>query len=337
EVLEVVDGPHKAGKNGWVVQRYIERPLLVHGRKFDIRLFVLLIARVPSTLKGRHCKTKKAWGSGNSYSNALGETPEMENLEKGGIGTRLAELGDEGKPQDEGMDRSANGSQSGDVCLSQTHPNSALKAFAHRDAYVRMCSVQYTNHPEKLKNRFVHLTNDAVQKKSPTYGQHEPGNKLSLKGLQAWLDKSEGGVDFVGENSVHSNQVSKMGWVENVLRPRMHEIVATSVEAAAIAGMNSEGKRHCFELVGYDFIVDDQLNVWLLEVNSNPCLEFACPLLEGIISGVIDDTLSVAVDGIFRPPPKHRAAAATALAERGNGDAGGYLKVYPPDCIATSK
>ncbi|CAN0444621.1 unnamed protein product, partial [Discosporangium mesarthrocarpum] len=37
-------------------------------------------------------------------------------------------------------------------------------------------------------------------------------------------------------------------------------------------------------------------------VNSNPCLEFVCPLLERIISGVIDDTLTVAVDSQFRPP-----------------------------------
>jgi len=27
-----------------------------------------------------------------------------------------------------------------------------------------------------------------------------------------------------------------------------------------------------FELFGYDFMIDTDLNVWLIEVNQNPCL-----------------------------------------------------------------
>lgn len=32
-------------------------------------------------------------------------------------------------------------------------------------------------------------------------------------------------------------------------------------------------KNCCFELFGYDFIVDADMNPWLIEVNTNPCLE----------------------------------------------------------------
>lgn len=39
--------------------------------------------------------------------------------------------------------------------------------------------------------QFVHLTNDAVQRRSSTYGQGEPGNKLTLEDLQSWLDGDE--------------------------------------------------------------------------------------------------------------------------------------------------
>ena len=37
-------------------------------------------------------------------------------------------------------------------------------------------------------------------------------------------------------------------------------------------------------------MVDAPLNVTLLEVNSNPCLEFSCPLLEQLITRVVEDT-----------------------------------------------
>lgn len=74
------------------------------------------------------------------------------------------------------------------------------------------------------------------------------------------------------------------------------------------------------------------------QVNSNPCLEFVCPLLEDIIVTVLDDTLSVALDPVFRPPEKHRKSTATAtgggVGEKTRGKAGGaggcgFRRVYP--------
>lgn len=55
-----------------------------------------------------------------------------------------------------------------------------------------------------------------------------------------------------------------------------------------------------------------------VQVNSNPCLEFACPILESMIVTVIDDTLSLALDPVFRPPAKHRKKTTEAAASAGN-------------------
>jgi len=50
---------------------------------------------------------------------------------------------------------------------------------------------------KNLANRMVHLTNDAVQKKSEDYGKYEPGNKLSFSDFQRYLDTS-----YTGDHSV---------------------------------------------------------------------------------------------------------------------------------------
>ena len=66
------------------------------------------------------------------------------------------------------------------------------------------------------------------------------------------------------------------------------------------------------------------------QVNSNPCLEFVCPLLRGMIGRVIDDTLSVALDPVFRPPQKHRGPSTLRMGESAADLPGfGFSKVYP--------
>lgn len=38
-------------------------------------------------------------------------------------------------------------------------------------------------------------------------------------------------------------------------------------------------RKYCFEIFGFDFLIDETFNVWLIEVNTNPCIEESSPLL----------------------------------------------------------
>lgn len=45
---------------------------------------------------------------------------------------------------------------------------------------------------------------------------------------------------------------------------------------------------HTFEIFGYDFMLDNEFRVYLIEVNTNPCLEASSPLLGRIIPAMLD-------------------------------------------------
>lgn len=63
--------------------------------------------------------------------------------------------------------------------------NGRMKAYWYEEGYVRTASAQFAT--DDWSNAFVHLTNDAIQKHGPEYGRHEPGNKLALSELHAYV------------------------------------------------------------------------------------------------------------------------------------------------------
>jgi tubulin monoglycylase TTLL3/8 len=58
---------------------------------------------------------------------------------------------------------------------------------------------------------------------------------------------------------------------------------------------------HAFEIFGYDFMIDENFKVLMIEANTNPCLEICCPLLARIIPELLDNTFRIAVDPLYQP------------------------------------
>ena len=46
-----------------------------------------------------------------------------------------------------------------------------------------------------------------------------------------------------------------------------------------------------FELLGFDFMIDSNMKVWLIEVNINPALHTNCVGLQQVIPPLISETL----------------------------------------------
>lgn len=125
-----------------------------------------------------------------------------------------------------------------------THRN---EVFFYKHGYMRTASDSYSlDNP----NNYVHLTNNCLQKHGENYGKHEPGNTLSLNALQEYLDQNH------GEFGVS---------VEKHIVPRMRDLIIDSFLSAK-KSLNPNKRKNCFELFGYDFIIDEDFRTWLLEV-----------------------------------------------------------------------
>ena len=196
--------------NGWIVQEYMTNPLLVSGKKFDIRCFVLV---TNSTKEG-------------------------------------------------------------------------FKAFWFKEGYIRTSCKKYSL--DKLSDRETHLTNDAVQKHSKSYGDGS-SSKLTYAQWQECINK-----DYPGTPG---------DIVEKKIVPEIKELSKIAVLAALEKGLSKTKIHRSFELLGYDYMITADFKPILIEVNTNPCLEFACPLLEQLISKLIDNVWTIAVDNFFPPPP----------------------------------
>lgn len=78
----------------------------------------------------------------------------------------------------------------------------------------------------------------------------------------------------------------------------MKELIIKSMYSAR-KKLDPFKRKHCFELFGYDFILDEDYNVWLIEVNTNPCIEESSELLKILLPRMIEDMLKLTIDAIF--------------------------------------
>ncbi len=78
-----------------------------------------------------------------------------------------------------------------------TTVNGNLQGYWYNEGYLRTSSKDFNL--KNVTNRLIHLTNDAVQKKSDDYGKFESGNKLSYPDFQKYLDSVDIKCNFVKE------------------------------------------------------------------------------------------------------------------------------------------
>lgn len=176
-----------------------------------------------------------------------------------------------------------------------------LEAFIYRDGFARLSTQQYSLDPTDMANKFIHLTNSSIQKyntepmskDNPLNDKNDDvgGSKVSLLGPRGlWQQLSKGGID------------TDLLW---------RNICLLVVKSLVVVNERMSHQPCCFEVFGYDVIIDSDLRPWLLEVNASPSLARENALDIRVKNAMIRDTILL-VD----PLPYDRAAVTHVLKKR---------------------
>ena len=65
--------------------------------------------------------------------------------------------------------------------------------------------------------------------------------------------------------------------------------------------------KHCFEVYGYDVLIDEQLKPWLIEVNASPSLSSTTDMDRNLKMGIIGDAFQIVVPQDWMEEGKHGA------------------------------
>jgi len=147
-----------------------------------------------------------------------------------------------------------------------------LVVYMHRGGFCRFSMSRYSMDKSDMNNLGQHLTNVAVQKHSGKEAYQRTGAKWDVSRLKSYL-LSTVGVDVV--NRLFTD-------IESIVLHSLFSVQKTMIN-----------DKHCFELYGYDILIDNKYKPWLLEVNASPSLTANTLADYDMKFGMLDDVLTL--------------------------------------------
>ncbi|GAA5826902.1 hypothetical protein JCM11251_002151 [Rhodosporidiobolus azoricus] len=167
-----------------------------------------------------------------------------------------------------------------------------LTVYVHHPFLALFASTPYI-HPssssegEEELDLSSHLTNTCLQ--TSVLGEEAP--QISVGVLQDMADKIILGGKYKGEKL----GLQRIAEIEEGVRQSVGEVF----KAAAGAGSSFQALPNAFEIFGVDFLVSDELQVSLLEINACPDFGQTGAALQSIIDHLFSCTLETAVKPFF--------------------------------------
>eukprot|EP00736_Rhodelphis_marinus_P002540 Rmarinus@m.19413 len=158
------------------------------------------------------------------------------------------------------------------VLVSSFHP---LLVYLYQDGLVRFGTEKYD--PSDIHNMYSHLTNASINKMAPEYEREKEtvgaGSKWSLETLREYFKKNNMEDEFLWE--------------------RIKQVILMTLVILMPVVPKTEG---CFELFGFDILIDSGFKPWLIEVNMSPALRADCECDERVKEPLLTDLLTIIMD-----------------------------------------
>ncbi|GMF14174.1 unnamed protein product [Phytophthora lilii] len=192
-----------------------------------------------------------------------------------------------------------------------------LTVWFNEDCYLRFSSEEYSM--DDLSDQYVHLTNNSIQKYSDKFNDvyATDDGEMQVEGNMWHSD------DF---KKFLSTKLGKPEIWDSKMHPRMKEIVVQSLQC--VQDMVQHRNNSC-ELYGYDFMVDENLQPWLIEVNSSPACDYSTPIAKRYVESGLSGIIKVVVDH-REYEQKKRSGNAAGLEEP---DTGCWRRIHKAEYI----
>ncbi|XP_005042861.1 PREDICTED: tubulin--tyrosine ligase [Ficedula albicollis] len=146
--------------------------------------------------------------------------------------------------------------------------------YLYREGVLRTSSEPYNS--ANFQDKTCHLTNHCIQKEySKNYGRYEEGNEMFFEEFNQYL------MDALNTT------------LENSILLQIKHIIRSCLMCIEPAISTKHLHYQSFQLFGFDFMVDEELKVWLIEVNGAPAC--AQKLYAELCQGIVD----VAISSVF--------------------------------------
>ena len=156
------------------------------------------------------------------------------------------------------------------------------KVYLFKEGHLKTCSVEYDINS---KDAFTHITNYSFQKHNTNFQKFEKGNEVPFYEFQKFIDEK-----YPEKNYKLNKDLMK----------QIKEIIAISMRCGKNK-INKNNRNFQFEIFGYDFMLDSDFNVFLIEINTNPGLEISSPWIQIVVPRMLDDALRLTIDKVFEP------------------------------------
>ena len=149
-----------------------------------------------------------------------------------------------------------------------------LTVWLFETPYVRFGAENY--HIDDFKNVFSQLTGNSIAKHSDKFNTGEiEGDMWENAQFREFLKKTYGGDPWI--------QIQK----------KIEKIVILSLECAKHKLFN---RKNNFEVFGFDIMLDDKLNVYIIEINASPDWTYSTKVTEKLVKIASDDIMKVVLD-----------------------------------------